>query len=438
MKKMLKISTAAMALTMLAATAMPVFAVDPAVEPEVMTAVVTLNGDSAVAEGEHVTIEGTKITVNASGSYEFTGTLNDGQICVNVPDELADPETVKLFFNGVCITGVSEAAVYIVNAENTSINLVKDTQNYLYDGEIYTETDAVICSKDDMTIKGEGSLRVEAATQYGISCNNDLKITGGNLKVKTLLADGIRAKTSVEIKGGVVDVNAEGDGIKSTKGDVFISGGTIEAKAGNDAVQGETSIQITDGTLLANGDRGLRCDAGTIDVMGGTMLVTATDYQAVNLNVVQPAILLNFSAESVKDLPFSLYEADSELPVYEMTPDKKFSYAMISAPLLKVGSTYRLEVGNAPVEGAEAILLSENATNIEGAVVTAKDPLRYDIDDDGVNSISDAILLARFTSEDMTVVLTDKGKARIDCNGDGQTNAEDLVQMLRFLAKLGD
>lgn len=442
MKKFLKTCSAVLALSMLCtATPLSIVSAEETDEPEVMTAVVTLNGTSAKAEGENVTIDGTKITITASGSYEFKGALENGQICVNVPDETVDAETVKLFFNGVSITGVSDAAVYVINAEKTSINLVAETENFLYDGETYTDTTAVIFAKDDLTIKGDGSLRVEAATQYGIQCNNDLKITGGNIKVKTETEDGIRAKTSVEIKDGKVDVNAEGDGIKSTKGDVIISGGKVESKAGNDAIQGETSIQISDGKVLANGDRGLRCDEGKISVTGGTILATATDNQIKNLETEQKTLLISFQNEIPKDNAVALYgsEKDSLDPVFSMKPDKKFSYAMISSPELAIFSSFGLEVGEQFVKGYEFIELKDTVTTLENVEVSlGKDPLRFDIDNNGEVDISDAILLSRFSVEDTSIQMTDEGKSRADCNHDGLVNAQDVVEILRFIARLTD
>lgn len=438
MKMMKTISCAAMALSMLCAAmpAAPVFAAEGEEEAAVMTAVVQLNGDSAVAEGSNVTVEGGKITITASGSYEFKGKLDNGQICVNVPDKTVDAETVKLFFNGVTITGLNDAAVYIVNAENTSINLVAETENYLYDGETYSETDAVIYAKDDMTIKGDGSLRIEAAYQYGIQCNDDLKFNGGKVKVKTEVQDGVRGKKSVTVKDGKLDVNAEGDGIKSTKGDVTVSGGKVEVKAGNDAIQGETAIAISGGKVLANGDRGLRCDEGTITISGGEVLATATDNQVPNLTAEQAALLLAFNGENVKDMPLAVFADGAAEPVFEMTSDKKFSFALISSANLKKESTYSLTLGGTAIEGAQNIKLAENLTVIENLASVAADPLPFDIDDDGEVNVNDAIILARYVSEDISVKLSEKSTARTDCNQDGIVDMNDVVLLINTIAGL--
>ena len=50
-----------------------------------------LNGSSATVTGEHATVNGSVITIDHSGTFYVDGTLDDGQINVNVADEVADP-----------------------------------------------------------------------------------------------------------------------------------------------------------------------------------------------------------------------------------------------------------------------------------------------------------------------------------------------------------
>lgn len=437
-----------MMLSSIAALPASAAAEQPAAEETVMNAVITLNGDSATAEGDNVTVEGTKITIFASGAYAFSGTLTDGQIIVNVPDELADPGTVKLFFNGVNITGVSEAPVYVINAENTSINLGDGTQNYLSDGGKYTETTAVIYAKDDITIKnggtvGDGQLTVESVYQDAIHCNNDVKISGGVLKVRTNngdgvstgIGDGIRGKTSVEIKGGDVDVNAGGDGVKSTKGDVFISGGHTEIKAGNDAVQGETSVQISGGELKANGDRGLTNAAGTgIAITGGEILATATDYQTTVAGTsTQPVVLFNTAAEQVKDQEIALFPSDEKQAIFLQTPDKKFDYVLISSSALTVGSSYDLYIGTLPVENY-TFTLDSAVTTLTDVVSTSL--MRGDLNNDSTVDVTDAMLtLNAYVDESilgLATPLTDAQFQAADVDYTGAVDISDAMYILNY------
>lgn len=417
-------------------------------EPVVMDAVVTLSGTTATAEGSNVTVDGNKITVTASGAYEFSGTLDDGQIIVNVADIVADPGTVKLYFNGVTVTGASEAAVYVMNAENTSINLMDGTENFLYDCQTYTETTAVIYAKDDLTIKsygelGDGKLRIEALYQQGIHCNNDVKITGGNVKVRTEVGDGIRGKTSVQIKGGKLDVNAGGDGVKSTKGDVLISGGESEIKAGNDAVQGETSVQISGGSLKANGDRGLTNAAsgavggGAVTITGGTILATATDSQAIVALNTQNVVMFHMTAQQVKDQAISLTDSETKNEIFSMIPDKKFDYVLISSPELTTGLALTLSVAGYPAENGSFTVT--NGVNELGEVTSTApavtdDP--FDVNLDGTCDVKDGVILARIIANDDSLTVEDAILGRADVNGSGTQDSDDLVMVLRHIAHL--
>ena len=265
-----------------------------------------LNGDSVTVDGDYAEVNGTTVTISHSGSFYIDGTLNDGQINVNIPDETADPETVKIFLNGVNITGKSAPAILITNAENTSINLVDGTENFISDGDTaYTGDNlgsAVIEAKDDLTIKGgelgTGVLNLTANTQDGIVCNNDIKFNGGTVNITTLNAtdktDAVKGKKSVAVKDGTLNIEAEGDGLKSSKGSVAVVGGLVSIKAGNDAVQAETTIDISGGSVIAGGDRGLTSVTGT-NITGGYVLATATDNQTDTtlLTASQTTLLFN-------------------------------------------------------------------------------------------------------------------------------------------------
>lgn len=322
--------------------------VEPGVDDPVSSETyITLKGSSAEIKGDYAVAEGSKVTISHSGTFYIEGTLDDGQIEVNVPDETADPETVKLFFNGVNITGKSEPAILITNAENTSINLVDGTENFISDGDTaYVGGGAVIEAKDDLTIKGgeigDGKLILTANTQNGIACNNDIKINGGVIDITTLNAtdktNGINGKTSLTVKSGTLTVDAEGDGIKSSKGDVKIQGGTVKIKAGNDAVQAETTIDVTDGILVAGGDRGLTAVTG-VNITGGVVIATATDNQA------DPALLGGTTQGTILfncvDCPDSndgtWKKANTFGSNYGFT--KKYKYVLISDPSFTAGTS---------------------------------------------------------------------------------------------------
>ena len=305
-----------------------------------------LSGDSATVTGEHATVSGSVITIDHSGTFYVDGTLNDGQINVNIADETADAETVKIFLNGAKITGKSAPAIFVTNAENTSINLVDGTENTITDGDTAYAGDnlgkAVIEAKDDLTIKGgekgTGILNITANTQDGISCNNDVKFNGGTVNITTLNStdktDAVKGKTSVTVKDGVLTIDAEGDGIKSGKGAVAVSGGKVSIKAGNDAVQAAATIDISGGTVIAGGDRGFTATEA-VNITGGEVYATATDNQvdkALLAGSTRTVALLNCIDDSTNEKD-GMWKKANTLTASgnkDIQFTKKYKYVLIS------------------------------------------------------------------------------------------------------------
>lgn len=323
-------------------------------EDEVKTKI-HLKDNAVTVEGKYAVADGSKVTISHSGSYTIDGTLTDGQIYVEVPDTKADKETVKLIFKGVNITGKSAPAIFVKNADKTSITIADGTENVISDGtSAYTgdnEKNAVIEAKDDITIKGDeagtGVLTITANVQPAISCNNDIKFTGGITNIETLnetdANDAVKGKNSVLVKGGKLVISAQGDGIKSTKGNVDLEGGEISVKSGNDAVQAETAINISGGDIAAFGDKGLT-SAGSVNIKGGELLVTSTDCQCENITSTdQNTLLFDFVKEWSKNNPITVTDASKKV-LFDKNTLKKYKYAIVSSS--KLGSDeYKLFAG---------------------------------------------------------------------------------------------
>jgi hypothetical protein len=261
------------------------------------SATIQLNGDSISTEGVGATVNGGSVTITAAGTYNISGTLNDGQIIVDTEDEGA----VNLVLNGATINNSTSAPIYVRSADKTVITLADGTQNAVTDGAAYTyddaeaeEPNAAIFSKDDLTINGGGSLTVTANFNDGITSKDDLKITGGVITVNAV-NDGIRGRNYLAVKDGTITVNALGDGLQSnndedaTKGYVLIEGGTINLNTGMDGIQAETQLTVSGGTLniftgvgstinyeLENSAKGLRAGMD-ITITGGTINIDSAD-----------------------------------------------------------------------------------------------------------------------------------------------------------------
>ena len=174
---------------------------------------VSLLGSSAECASDKVSVSGGTVTITGEGSYLLSGTLDDGMIIVDVDKT----EKVQLVLNGVTIRNSDSAAVYVRSADKVFITLAAGTSNVLGNGGVYTaiddnNIDAVIFSKDDLSLNGSGSLVVEAAAGHGIVSKNDLVIAEGSYTISAA-SHGICGKDSVRIAGGSLAVTSDKDGI---------------------------------------------------------------------------------------------------------------------------------------------------------------------------------------------------------------------------------
>jgi len=226
---------------------------------------IELNGTEADFDSSAaVLFDNNMLTIKTGGTYVLSGQLDNGQIVVDAEDK----NTVKLILNGVDIQSSTSSAIYVMNAEKTTLSLVEGTENtvsdadqYVYEDSSEDEPNATIFSKDDLTINGTGTLMVHGNFNNGIASKDKLKITGGTIDIHAV-DDGIMGRDLVAVKEGTIQIEAGGDGIKSTndedtsKGTIALEGGTYDITSGNDAIQSIASLWITDGTYTIKSGEG--------------------------------------------------------------------------------------------------------------------------------------------------------------------------------------
>ena len=228
-----------------------------------------------------VTVSDGVITITKAGNYKLTGTY-EGQIKV----EAADSDMVRLILNNATITNSTGAAINVVEADEVVIYTASGTANTVSDGSSYSDTasgspDAAIYSKSDLTLAGEGTLKVEGKYEEGIHTSDGLVIASGTLEVAAANT-GIKGKDYVDILDGTVTVTASQDGIKATndtdgnRGWVRLSGGTVNISAGDDGFKAERVLEISGGTLnITKANEGI--EAQYINILDGTVNVTSSD-----------------------------------------------------------------------------------------------------------------------------------------------------------------
>ena len=228
-----------------------------------------------------VTVSDGVITITKAGNYKLTGTY-EGQIKV----EAADSDMVRLVLKNATITNSTGAAINVVEADEVVIYTASGTTNTVSDGSSYADTasgspDAAIYSKSDLTLAGEGTLKVEGKYEEGIHTSDGLVIASGTLEVNAANT-GIKGKDYVDILDGTVTVTASQDGIKATnntdgnRGWVRLSGGTVNISADDDGFKAERVLEISGGTLNINqANEGI--EGQYINILDGTVNVTSSD-----------------------------------------------------------------------------------------------------------------------------------------------------------------
>lgn len=255
-------------------------------EPAASATDIELVGNTVVTESSAVYVDDTgRVSVTSAGTYRITGELTDGQLWI----DCVDAGICTLILDNATIYNADGPCIVIKNTQQAEIVLAEGSTNTLTDGEDYVfekpeddEPDAVIFSKEDLKISGEGSLIVNANFAGGIYSKDGLVISSGNISVNSE-RHGIKGKDYLKISGGNLDIHARGDGIKSTNyenetlGYIEISGGTINIFSEDEAVQAVSEINFNGGEVtLQSTNNGVKC-AGEVNFNGGTVTVDAQD-----------------------------------------------------------------------------------------------------------------------------------------------------------------
>lgn len=320
---------------------------------------ITVEGDTKGVTA----VSGKAVTISASGNYTVDGSITDGQILVNIPDTTADSDAVSLYLQDVTMTS-SNGAPCILGQSAKKLKLTCSGENTLTDtaAEANADTSGVIYGDCDITVtkNSTGTLNITSSMNTAIRSKDDIKLNGGAVVINTDVddtsdADAIRANNTLEVDGASVSITSSADGLKSSKEDVSILSGKVSIKVGNDAVQAATALNISGGTVIASGDRGFTLDEnGTLAITGGDVLATATDYAfgmdssgaAVTVDTsgcTQGVVQLDYAAEWKKSNAVTLKKGSDT--VFEMTPNKKYTYVLASGAKLSGTDSYALYTG---------------------------------------------------------------------------------------------
>ena len=239
-----------------------------------------LNQTPDLSDAEAITLtDGETCTITEAGTYLLTGTAENAQVVVDA----AEDAKVQLVLDGLTVTNDTQPVLYIKSADKVFVtttdseNALSVTGAFTADGE--TNTDAVIFSKEDLVLNGTGTLTI-SSTDNGISCKDDLKVTGGTYVI-FCASDALEANDSISIADGDFTITAGKDGLHCENdedlslGGICILGGSFRIEAGSDGIQGTTLTQIDGGDFAISAAEGI--ESTYVQINGGDVRISATD-----------------------------------------------------------------------------------------------------------------------------------------------------------------
>lgn len=264
---------------------------------------VTLTDSSATAKGKYTgyEIDGTDVSITAAGTYVFSGDCDNGSITVK-----KGVTGVTIVLNGLTLTNDDSAAITLNKTAEASLIAAAGTTNRVADTEGSNDENAAVKVKSgaSLSISGTGTLTIDGNAKNGIKGAADAVITVAEVKLNINAAnDGLSCDDELNITGGTLSITAGGDAVKASPdtgdtenpdttslGNVTISGGTLTLSAAEDGIQADGDLTISGGTfhVKTNGghttaltDDSASCKgfkAGkTLTVTGGTLTVDSAD-----------------------------------------------------------------------------------------------------------------------------------------------------------------
>lgn len=264
---------------------------------------VTLTDSSATAKGKYTgyEIDGTDVSITAAGTYVFSGDCDNGSITVK-----KGVTGVTIVLNGLTLTNDDSAAITLNKTAEASLIAAAGTTNTVADTEGSSDENAAVKVKSGaaLAIGGTGTLTVDGNAKNGIKGAADAVITVAEVKLNINAADdGLSCDDELNITGGTLSITAGGDAVKASPdtgdtenpdttslGNVTISGGTLTLSAAEDGIQADGDLTISGGTfhVKTNGghttaltDDSASCKGfkagGALTVTGGTLTVDSAD-----------------------------------------------------------------------------------------------------------------------------------------------------------------
>ena len=367
---------------------------------------ITFSEDGIVSTyDEGVTVDGTNLTITATGSYTITGTCSEGSITV-----AKGLQEVILALQNLTLSNSETAPITI--GKNSEVTIINDGTSTITDAEDIANEDSddfegaaiKVKSGATLTLDGTGTLNID-----GSDCKNGIKgaslstiiVDSADLTLNVFAANnGIASDNEVIINNGIVNVTAGNDGIKAepdendtdSAGVITINDGIITIDAQGDGIQATGDLTIYDGTLV-------------ITTYDGDTNIDYLDEDSSAKGIKSDANILIYSGDYNIDACEDAIHADGNITITAGTLD---IYAGDDA----IHSDYVLTLGDD--ENGPTVNIYSAVEGLEGASVYIKNG-SYDIvtSDDGINAANSDLTKYAF------VIDITGGDIHVNAEGDG-------------------
>lgn len=369
---------------------------------------------SQMMHSEEEAYQNAVLHIAQPGTYRLTGDWH-GQIWVDLGEEAFDDPDAKvtLILNGVDITCTVAPGVVFYNVYECD-NAWEDRESYSHNvGTVNAGANVILADGTENNVSGTNVFRIlktkykddDSTDQYPaqkkawkqdgafysyMSMNIDGEEAGTGVLNITSGNEGLNSELHLTLNGGHVNIFSQDDGINVNEDGVStltVNGGSLHICAGlgeeGDGIDSNGYLVVNGGTVItaANpaSDSGLDSDCGSF-VNGGTVVAlgSAMDWAESDetSDSVQPVLNMQFSGSQNSDEAIIVTD-ESGTVVFAYDGDKdevageysrSYQGAIISAPTLEMGKTYRVYIGG-DVEGTEesGVYDVSTVTGFEGA-----------------------------------------------------------------------